>query len=336
MLRHRIRPARRGPLRRVTLVLGLAFVLAPARAGAEWVEWIAEAGLDTVFTDNLSQTGFDADEPSDFVFTPRLSVGRVFQAAESTRLSGTVDVEGDLHARFDRLNAVRYGVTLAAHHKFGLGRTKPWARVHVSGARYDLKEHGRDSWLYEGGLQLGKRFGPRFDASIAYAYEAREGESGRAVVPGFADDVWDQERHRVTAEANFLVTDLLLFTGGLEYLHGDFESACPKSEPAGGGPGGPPGPGPGPGPGPAGPGGGPGGFLAIEKPEAAVLDEVFGNAPGDCMYRIDGEIYAAYLTFDYPLTDRIAVDLGYRFQHGDGRVLHYQSHIGRLGLTFRY
>jgi len=319
---------RRLSLRRAPIAAALLAAFA-APASAEWVEWIADAAFETKFNDNLNQTGFHGDEASDFLFRPSLSVGRVFQATDLTRLSGTVDVEGELHARFDRLNAGVLGVTLAAHHKFGLGHTRPWMRLHAKAGRIDVKEHNRDGWLWEGGIQLGKRFTPRFDATLAYTYEGRDGHDGGLVAPGFDTDVWDQNRHRINAEANFLVTELLLFTAGFEFIDGDFESACPKAGPGGGGPG--PAPGPGPGPGPGG-----NGFLDEERPEAAALDAVFGNAPGDCMYRVDGQIYAGYFGFDYPVTDRVAVDLGYRFQHGEGRVLDYDSHIGTLGFTFRY
>ena len=308
------------------LASGLALALTAAPAAAEWVEWIGDFTFETEFNDNLNQTGFDADEASDFTFRHKLAAGRVYQLGDLTRLSGTLDVEGALHARFDRLDSITYGVTLAAFHKFGLGPTRPWARAHVSGARFDLKEHGRDSWLAEGGLKLGMRFTPRLDASLAYAYEWRDGDSGRLVAPGFATDVWDQARHRVTAEAAFLLTDLLLLSGGVEYLNGDFESSCPKAGPGGGGGGGG---------GPIG-GGGPLGFLGQENPEAAALDEVFGNAPGDCVYRIDGDIYAAFVGLNYPVTDRIGVDLRYRFQYGNGNALHYQSQIATLAFSFRY
>ncbi|NNL67700.1 MAG: hypothetical protein HKP30_15725, partial [Myxococcales bacterium] len=88
-----------------------------------------------------------------------------------------------------------------------------------------------------------------------------------------------------------------------------------------------------PGPGPI---AGGGGLLAQENPQSVALDEVFGNDPGDCIYRIDGEIYAAFVSLNYPITDRLAVDLGYRFQHGDGNVLHYQTNSATLTLSFRY
>ena len=99
----------------------------------------------------------------------------MFQATDSTRLSATLDATGVLHARFDRLNSIEYGATLAAHHKFGLGPTKPWMRLHATASRLDVKENNRDGYLWEGGVQFGKRFTERIDATIAYAYAGREG-----------------------------------------------------------------------------------------------------------------------------------------------------------------
>jgi len=60
------------------LLAALALASAPAPASAEWVEWIADAAFETTFNDNLNQTGFDADEASDFIVRPKLSVGRVY------------------------------------------------------------------------------------------------------------------------------------------------------------------------------------------------------------------------------------------------------------------
>jgi hypothetical protein len=312
-----LRPRARSPR---PWIVGLATALvawAATPARAEWVDWIAEARLRAEWDDNLNRSAFGADEADDLRWEPSISLGRVFQATERTRLAASVDVEGALYHTYERLNATEYGVTLSALHKLGVGDV-PWIRWHGFAGQRNLREDERDSILLETGLQVGMRFSPRLDGSIAYLYTDRGGANGGLrAAPGIGTRVFDQSAHHVTWRMSYALWPGLLGTVGYTYRNGDFHSHCTV--------------------------GNVGKVFAREgsNVEAIRLDTVFGHANlpdgrRGCVYKLDGDAHSAFVNLSWALGRRASVDLGYRFLRGEGRRLIYRSNAVTLALLFRY
>jgi len=291
---------------RILSTLALGILVGPACASAEWADWIAEGDVTFQYESNLNFSPFGGDEEDDFWWRFGTRGGRFFQLTDFTRASVEVDIAGEVYHEFDDLNAVDVGGTLAVSHKFGVG-DKPWARLAVFGGYKDLQEDDRSGARLEVDLAAGKRFSPRFDASLSYLFTSRWGGNGPPV-PTLTPrtDVWDQQYHLISAVGNFLVTRALLATVGFTFRTGEFDSACtePNVETV----------------------------LAKGNVKAIALDPVFGG----CAYRLEGEAYSPFANLSYGITHHFSVNASYRFMHGDAQRLDYQNHVGKLTLVVRY
>jgi len=156
------------------LIALFLFASGAPEARAEWVDWIAEAGVAVEFTDNLNNSAFNSDEEHDWTWFLNAEGGRSFQIGESTRVSVSATVEGEIHHHFDELNAYELGGSLGLFHKFGLGDA-PWVRPFFWGGYKGISADERSGGRIEVGLETGKRFGPRFDASFEYRFTHRNG-----------------------------------------------------------------------------------------------------------------------------------------------------------------
>jgi len=286
----------------------LVFVVSAPRARAEWVDWIADAEVDLRYTDNLNNSAFNADEEQDFFWIPAARGGRIFQLTDRTRMSLAAEVAGEIYHEFDGLDAIEAGGSLGLTHKFGVGRA-PWLRASFFGGYKEVRESERSGPRLEAGLEIGKRFSPRFDASLAYLYTNRDGGDGVAPMGStLPTDVFDQQYHLITLSGNFLLAPPLLVTAGYTFRTGDFDSACTP--------------------------GNAGEALSREKGniEAIALDGVFGG----CVYRLDGTGHSGFINFSYGFTNRLSLDLGYRYLWGKGDSLTYERNTVQLALLFRY
>jgi hypothetical protein len=302
--------------RRFCLVAALWLAAAPA--AAEWVDFIAEAELAFQYDSNLNRAGFGADEEWDLSWHPRLELGRVYQIGDATRLDVSAEVRGEIHHRFSSLDAVAGDGKLSLFHKFGLGPA-PWVRVFYAGGYLGVQDLPRSGPRFVVGAEVGKRFSSRFDASLAYHYTNRSGvggppapvagpgpgPGGPGLMTNLPDDVFDQETHVVTLSGSFLLTEDLLLTAGFGYRRGDFDSNARTNLT---------------------------GVVANEDVEAVARDQVFGG----WVYRIVGNAYAPFASLNYGLSERFSLDLGYRFQYGEGDWLSYANHMARLAVLFRY
>ena len=127
-----------------------------------------------------------------------------------------------------------------------------------------------------------------------------------SAVPTIGTSVFDQEYHLFTLSGNYLLLEPLLLTAGYTFRLGDFDSACTTENF--------------------------GTVLARADVEAVTLDSVFGG----CVYRLDGTGSAAFVNFSWGFTNRISLDLGYRFYYGKADDLDYFSNTARLTALFRY
>jgi opacity protein-like surface antigen len=285
-------------------VAALAALVAATPAGAEWVEWIADAQLDARFDSNLNQAARSSEEEWDLSFQPQFTLGRVYQLAERTRVAATASVAGEIHSRFDALNAAAGEGRASLTHKFGLGDA-PWARAFVAGGYQHVEVHQRSGARFTAGAAFGKRFGPRFDARLSYRYTQRWGNDGPRAVAGVSDDVFDQQDHAIDLEGSFLLTESLLLSAGFGYRRGDFDTNAIANRVA---------------------------VLAGTTVEAVARDEVFGG----WVYRIEGNAYEPRASLGWGFDDHWSIDAGYRYRYAEGHGLSYQDHSVRAALLFRY
>ena len=290
--------------RRCAGAAALAALLVAAPAGAEWVEWIADAELDARFDSNLNHALKSSEQEWELSFLPSLAGGRVYQLAESTRVAATGVLAGEIHGRFDELNAVAGEGRVSLSHKFGLGDA-PWARAFAGGGYQHVEAAQRRGTRFEVGAELGKRLSPRVDARLAYRYGRRTGQDGPRAVAGVPDDVFDQQGHEVALEGSFVATERLLVTAGFGYRRGDFDANLRAGRME---------------------------LLAGTKVEAVALDEVFGG----WVYRIEGDGYSPFASLSWALGDRWSLDAGYRFRYAEGRGQSYRSHTATASVLFRY
>jgi len=286
------------------LVALVAVPLAAAPAAAEWVEWIADAELDARFDSNQNQALKGSEQEWDLTFLPTLAGGRVYQLGERTRLAAVAEVSGEIHSRFDELNAVAGEGRLSLSHKLGLGDA-PWVRVFTGGGYQHVETAQRRGTRFEVGAELGKRLSPRLDARLSYRYERRTGKRGPRAVAGLPDDVFDQQGHAVAIEGSFLASERLVVTAGFGYRRGDFDANLRTGRME---------------------------LLAETKVEAVARDEVFGG----WVYRIEGNAYAPFASLSWGLSDRWSLDTGYRFRYAEGHGQSYRSHAATVSVLFRY
>jgi len=295
--------ARRRPGAR-SIAVTLAVLLLAAPAGAEWVDWIADAQLDAHFDSNVNQAAKPSEEEWDLSFLPQIALGRVYQLAERTRIAATASITGEIHSRFDELNAAAGDGQLSLSHKFGLGDA-PWARVFASGGYRHVEVHQRSGPRFAAGVEVGKRLSPRLDARLGYRYDQRWGDDGPRAVAGVPDDVFDQKGHTIELSGSFLASETLLLGAGFGYRRGDFDTQII---------------------------GGRGGLLATTKVEAVARDRVFGG----WVYRIEGNSYSPFASLSWGIADRWSIDAGYRFRFTEGHGEGYQNHGASVTVLFRY
>lgn len=281
----------------------LAFLVA-LPASAEWVDWIAEANVGVRYDSNLNDAGFGSEAESDFIWRPDGRLGRVFQLGEYTRISAVAEVQGDVHNRWNKLDAVVGDGRLSVFHKFGLGDA-PWARAYAAGGYEGVQDGERSGGLLEAGSQIGKRFSPRFDASLAYQFTSHWGEDGRGVVPGIRSNVWNQQYHEVIVDGHFLLTEALLLSAGFGFQHGDLYSNSI-------------------------------GKRLLELAKANVEAVAWDNAFGGWAFRLKGNAYSPYLSLNYAIGDHWSIDASYRFRYSKSDSLDFTNQIGQLTVLFRY
>lgn len=281
----------------------LAVVLLAGGASGEWADWGLDAELGARFDSNLNRASVGSEEDWDVWFRPALRIGRVYQLADRTRVSGSAELAGEIFSRFDALDTVDGAAEIALLHKFGLGPA-PWARIFARGGYREVQDAPRSGPQLEVGATLGRRFSPRLDARLGYAFTSRWGGDGPAVAP-FPDDVFDQQVHVIALDGSFQLLEGTLLHLGFAYRRGDFDSNARSNRVQ---------------------------VLAQNDVEAVALDQVFGG----WVYRVLGNAWSPQVGLDHALGRRWSVDLGYRFQYGEGGGLEYSNHVVRGAARFRY
>ena len=156
--------------------------LLPSAAAAQWT--IDAQGAWT-YDDNLSRAQRESDITRDHALELRGALGRALVVAD-----GDMVLRGEARAgRYDTYTGLEHfalGIGAGWRRKLGIGLTAPWLAADASFFEEDYAEQVRDGRSAALSLELGKRFGPRFDAALGAAYDWREQHDDLATVPGFS------------------------------------------------------------------------------------------------------------------------------------------------------
>ncbi len=290
-------------------ILCLSFLLTPAYdVQAEWVEWIADAGIGMEYGTNINRSSYDSDQREDFSVIPSISVGRYNQLSDSTRLRATLDIEGGVYKTYDLLNYGKAGINLSVRQKLGFGADAPWLKPHLSVSYADFSEDTRDSSIYEAGISLGKHLTDRLTGQIWYSYSTRNGKDGE-VSFNMPTDVFDQKVHAYAIEASYVVTDRVLVTGGYALRTGDFDSSCTPTN-----------------------------FSWVLQKEdvlAATSDDAYTE--DYCVYRLSGDMRSYSIDASYSLfAGHGSINAGYQLNQGKASELDYTGSAVRFSFIYNY
>jgi hypothetical protein len=202
----------------------LAGAISPAHA-----ERITEIAAGAEYNSNVNNGQFAGDIKDDAAAWASVSAGQAIEVREGNSLIATGDLMSRVFNRFEGLNNLSLGVTVADRMKLGLGATAPWIRTYGSAARLQFQNDIRDGWLYGLGLGAGKRVGERWDLQVEYRFDKRTGENTTAVVPGLSGAVFDQTGHGVLLNGRYSYDDSTLISLGYAWRRGDVVSTTPRN-----------------------------------------------------------------------------------------------------------
>ncbi|MBI2381708.1 MAG: hypothetical protein HYV16_13235 [Gammaproteobacteria bacterium] len=293
--------------RRYLAAAGLAAGLSgPARA--EWVEWLAEAGLSQGHDDNIGLTAFTDDQQSERYWLLEGRAGRYFQFSDRTRLALALEAGHEQFRDFDGLDHERLGALLMLRHKFGVGADVPWLQLYGRQGKVWADDDTRSGWRGELGLRLGMGFGERLDVDLGLSRQRfradEEGEPHPRFL--FPTDVFDSDAWRLRLAGHVLLAQDWLLSLGLEHFDGDFASGCPSR--------------------------GVTPTVQAERISRIVLDPVFGG----CTYALDATADAATLDLSYALSGHWSVVASWRRQWGESRTLDYRDEQLTAGLLYSF
>jgi hypothetical protein len=197
--------------------LALLVAMLPATAVAQWT---FDAEIARTYDDNLSQAQRETDIARDHALALRGALGRVFVVA-----GGDLVLRGEARAaRYDDYRGLDYaafGIAAGWRRKLGLGLTAPWLAADAALSEEDYREPVRDGPRAALSLELGKRFGPRFGASLVAAYDRRE--------PREEDGPFALQGRSLELRGTFAFDDRLLAFGAIAERRGDVVSSTRRN-----------------------------------------------------------------------------------------------------------
>lgn len=296
-------------------------------AHAEWSEWIADAEVSYSTNDNINNSFFGQEERNEQIWNAFLSVGRIYQLTDRTRLQLAAQTGGGIHDDFSGLNQFDVGASLAIRHKFGLGAYQPWIRGSVTSNHIFSNSTIRNGQLTTAGVQLGKRLHDRFDVVVHYTFDYRIGQEDNALdreklIARLNEDdksnsVFDLNGHSIGAEFNFLVTEKFLVSLGYTYRDGDVVSSND----------------------PAFFGSVPGLDPRARLVDAVATDDAFERDPGSPVWawRTDADTQTYSVDANYALFGgHASLNFGYQRVKANARRFDYANDIFRVNLIYGF
>jgi len=295
-------------------------IILPYQAFAEWDEWITDASVGVEKIDNINHAisglPYSNDEKNDTLLDAQVVYGRIFQAADFTRLIFTARLKGDAHQEYTRLNATTVGGSAVLFHKFGYGADMPWLRANLDLGYMDVGDNLRDSNLVNAGLRAGMGFMPWLDGWVGYEYFRRDGKDGDAVPASYSGttypltsptNVFDLVRNTFRVNLNINPLRDVTISTGYSVAKGDFTASCSAANLA---------------------------YLLYYETsyKALALDGAFEDSAGNshCVYRVDATATTAILGASYALGRHASVNVGYQQQKTKAKVYTYDTKVYSL------
>jgi hypothetical protein len=258
-----------------------------------------------VYDDNLTRAQRDADIRADTAATVAASGGWFFVPTGQDGVSLSLHAEGQAYARFHGLDTIAAGAGARWRHKFGVGRDVPWIALALDVSHGAWRDDIRDGNRLDAKLEMGKRFGPTFDASLGVTLDRRTADHDRPVVPGISGKVFDLAGHSAFARAAWDVTPDLQVAARADVRRGDVVSTTRIN------------------------------LEIFEASDAIAADPAFG--PDFFAYRLRGTTKTATLNLSYALGERASLNLTYadaRTSAYDG--LDYRNRATTLALAWSF
>ena len=127
-------------------------------------------------------------------------------------------------------NLSKYGVSIGVTqlHQFGNAFGAPWIELHLEGTWLEYEDSElRDGYKGEAKLSFGKRFNPKFSASLGYRYQLRRTTDDNpegSLAGGNSDQVFHQDRDGPFIRADFTPTSKTTIFAEYSFLQGDVAS----------------------------------------------------------------------------------------------------------------
>jgi hypothetical protein len=199
-------------------------ILLAVAPGAARSDWTLGADAQVRHDNNVGNAGYPADIVEDSVLGGHLSLYQVTAFGEGYSVSAGGDLGGETFHRIDGLSNASVGAGLSVKKKWGLGAFAPWIRAGASIGRSDYRDNYRNASIYRATLAAGRRIDERWNLWIDYAVERRAAAAQEQQEPGISGDAYSQEGHRVMANVQYAVTEIVSLAANLSVRRGDVVS----------------------------------------------------------------------------------------------------------------
>ncbi len=168
----------------------------PAFAAGDTISWNLTPSVR--YEDNI---GLAADSSSERdTVTMTAAAGLTWTPLQSTTDETAVSASLFFDGVQELEDLSNYGVKIGVSHmhQFGADFGAPWVKLSLEGVLREYEDsEPRDGYSAEARLGFGKRFGPKFEASLGAIYQMRESTDDNpegTLIGTNSDEVFDQER----------------------------------------------------------------------------------------------------------------------------------------------
>jgi hypothetical protein len=282
----------------VLTVLGVA----PNTARSDWT---LGADAEWHHDNNVGNAENPADIIEDSIVGGHLSMYQVMALGEGYSLSAGGDLRGETFHRLDGLSSASLGAGLTLKKKWGLGAFAPWIRAGASITRSDYRENYRNASIYLATVALGRRIDERWNLWADYAFERRSAATQEQQEPGVSGDAYSEVSHRVTANVEYALNEVVFLDADLSVRSGDIVSTT-LSE-----------------------------YRIYDAARAIAEDPAFG--PDAYAYKLIGTTYGFRVGINYSPTPHTLVECGFqrfdtRAEGGNG----YTKSMPEISWSYRY
>jgi hypothetical protein len=268
-------------------------------------DWTMGADAQVRHDNNVGNAGYPADIVEDSVIGGHLSLYQVKPFGEGYSVSAGGDLSGETFHRIDGLSNASVGGGLSVKKKRGLGAFAPWIRAGVSIARSDYRDNYRNASIYRATVAAGRRIDERWNLWIDYTFERRAAATQEQQEPGISGDAYSQKDHRVTANVQYAVNEIVSLAADLSVRRGDVVSTT-LSE-----------------------------YRIYDAPRAIAEDPAFGADA--YAYRLLGTTYGFRVGIDFSPTAHTLIECGFeRFDTHTEEGYGYTISMPQISWSYRY